>query len=420
MSFLDRLFPKSSTSRPNWVEQDDNGYFYFNSELSDFLGGNMKKNEVPDFNPKKAMMYATSLAEIGIPIDIIAGGVALCDFDLVNNDDEVIENVPENLQRLMAKPNPFIHFKELVYQIVFSELATGGSYTLTKMPSSYKTKFYDRITNIWTLNPDKIRLVYNKEVILDPFMIKDVGELLSRYEYDFIHKDLEIKTSEVYFNSTNTVGNDLRPVSPLIGVERNINNLLQVYSARYNIYKNNGSAGILVKEQSTGNNIVEQTDPTTRQDIMDDLQKRDGLTGDKNLIGISSIPVKYIETLAKIKDLEPFKETYADAITIAGKFKIDKELIPKEGSTTFSNKEAVEIALWQNTIMPIAKDVAKTLTNVYYLPEGMRFKANFDDIQILQTDRKVSSEADKIELENIMKMRELGLTIPENYKKWEA
>lgn len=416
MGLLDRFLSKRS-SRPNWVEQDDHGYFYFNSELSNFLGGAMKKNEVPNFDPKKSMLYASSLSEIAIPIDIIASGVSLCDFELVDSNDEVIENVPENLKRLIRKPNPFIHFKELIYQIVFSELATGGSYTLTKMPSIYKTKHFDRITNIWTLNPDNIKYKYKNEIISDPFMVKEIGDFLERYEYDFIHKDLKLKTDEVYFNSVSRLNSSLKPTPPLMKVERNINNLLQVYSARYNVYSKNGSAGILVKEASNGNNITEQIDPTTRQDILDDLNKRDGLTGDRNFIGMSSIPLKYIETMAKIKDLEPFKETFNDAIAIAGCYNIDKELIPKEGSTTYANKEAVEIALWQNTIIPMAKDVAHTLSNIYFLPEDMRFKPNFSRIQILQTDRETSSKADEIELNNIIKMKELGIEPPQKYKE---
>jgi hypothetical protein len=421
MGLLDKLFPKQqSSNQPNWVEADDFGYFYFNSDLSNFLGGSMKNKSVPDFDPSKSMFYAGNLSEIFTPIDIIADGVSSVKFDLVDSNGDVIENIPDRLTRILTKPNPFMHFKELVYQIVFSELATGGSYVLTKMPSSYKTKAYDRISNIWVLNPDNVKLKYKKEVLADPFMVSDINEFIDNYKYHFIHKDLKLSPFEVNFNAINTVDSSLRANPPLLAVERNINNLLQVYSARYNIYKNNGSAGVLVKEATNANSIQEQADPTTRQDIIDDLNSRDGLTGNKNIIGFSSIPLKYVETLAKIKDLEPFKETYADAINIAGAYKVDKELIPKEQSTTFTNKKDAEKNLWQNTIMPYCEDVCQTLKDVYYLPEGWSFKPNYENIPILQTDRKISSEADKIELENIAKMIEMNIEIPEKLKtKWK-
>lgn len=411
MGILDKLFPSTKKSTSNFVEVDDKGYFYWR------LADHLSTKEVKHFNKEQSVYFASSIAEIYTPLDYIASRVCAAKFNIVDQNDEIVENLPNNLERLLKQPNPFITFKELVYQLVFTELASGQSYALTKMPSSFKTKSYDRITNIWILNPDEVRPVRRNDIISDPFMAKDLSDYLRGYKYKFFH-DLELSTFEVNHNTVNPIDNGFKASSKLCSVERNINNLLQVYSARYNVYSKNGKGGIVYKERANPNDVSEQVEPTTRQDILDDITKRDGLTGDRNFIGVSSVPLGFVETIGKIKDLEPFKETYNDAITIAAVFDVDKELMPKEQSTTFSNKKEVEKNFWQNNIIPKTEEVCKTLDKIFYLPDNWRFKPDFEHIQSLQTDRKTSAEADKIELENIKTLNELGVDTNEKLEKW--
>lgn len=403
---------KSAQPKQNWVQIDADGHFYHH--INSMLGG----NSIRKFENCKSFHFASHLGEIFIPIDAIADRVSKIHFKVFNKNTDKEVELPFALSQLIDRPNPFNTFSDLVYQIQFSELASGGSYVATKMPSSFKTKSYDRITNIWVLNPDNTYANVLRS-IPDPLMIKDLSELIKDYKTHWM-VDLYLDPSEVTFTTISRVDNSLNPISPLISVERNINNLLAVYSARYNVYEKNGVAGIIYKDTGSTNSIEEQVNPASRQDVLEDIQNRDGITGDRNFVGISRFKLGMIDTLAKIKDLEPFKETFADTIVIGGAYGVDKELLPKEESTTFSNKRDAERNLYVNTIIPYSNDIAKTLTKVFYLPGDWEFRAIIDNIEVLNDNRLDSVSADSVELENIVKLRELGVDTTKQLEKWKS
>jgi hypothetical protein len=130
-----------------------------------------------------------------------------------------------------------------------------------------------------------------------------------------------------------------------------------VYSARYNVYKNNGAAGYLVKKNVSENGVMAAVNPVDRDAMLKDINDRNGLTGKKNLYGISSIPIEFINTLVSIKDLVPFEETISDAIQVAGVYQIPANLIPRPEQAKYENQLESEKAAWENSI--------KSMVNVF-------------------------------------------------------
>jgi hypothetical protein len=400
----------NTTSKENWVQVDANGHFYHH--IQQFFKG----NTIRKFENCRSFHFASNLGEIFIPIDAIAERVSKIEYRVFNKNTDKEVDLPKALTDLINRPNPINSFSELVYQIQFSELASGGSYVVSKMPSSFKTKSYDRIVNIWVLNPDCTEANVLRS-IPDPLMVRDLSELIKDYKTHWL-VDLYLDPSEVNFNTISRLDSSLNPISPLESVERNINNLLAVYSARYNVYEKNGVAGIVYKDTNNNTNLEEQINPVTRQEVLDDIQSREGITGDRNFTGISRFKLGFIDTLGKIKDLEPFKETYADTIVIGGAYGVDKELLPKEDSTTFTNKKDAEKNLYVNTIIPYSYDIAKTLTKVFYLPMDWEFRPILDNIEILNDNRLDSVTADKTEIENLTALQTLGVNIDKRLDKW--
>ena len=141
---------------------------------------------------------------------------------------------------------------------------------------------------------------------------------------------------------------------------------------------------------------------------MQDLQDRNGLTGARNFIGVSSIPLKFQKTIASISELQPFDETEADAVAIASIFGVDSDLVPKRAPSKYSNKIDGERKLWQNVIKAMAIERGIELSQAFYLPEGYIFYPDFSKVEILQDDKKTSFEADGILIDNLIKMKEAG------------
>lgn len=394
------------------AEQDNNGQWfqYFNQYVNSLDNSGIKK-----FSNEIAYELACNVAEIFIPIDAIAERVSSVGYDLVREKTGELVTPSVNLERLISQPNPFDRFSDIVYKSVFSELSDGNSYIYTKTPDSIKNPTIDNISNIWVLKPDVTKPCFLKYIV-NPFVIKSKNDLIEYYKTFFM---VQHKIEPRYILHTTALGVDEKGcgLSPLTRVSRNINNILAVYQARYNVYAKNGNAGILSRDSGGGVplGLQEAVDPVTRDMILKDLQERNGLTGNKNFVGISGIPLKFIKTMGTISELQPFEETEANAITIAGAFQVDPELIPRKGSSTFTNKNDAEKALWQNVIKPMAEDKAKDLTKAFYLPDGIIFKPNFDAVEALQEDKKTAYESDGILIDNLAKLTEAGQNMTQAY-----
>jgi hypothetical protein len=375
---------------PDKVQVSENGDIFYIIHDNAIDGG----VQLAKFADDKAYLLARSLSEVFFPIDAIAERVSALPFNLVNKKGDVV--APEgNVKRLLERPNDFASFKELMYNLVFSELASGNSYVYTKIPSLYKDVDPNNISSIWELRPDKveIKLLRTRPNILD---ITDTSELIEYYQYGLYEKELIDPRFVIHERSLPPEGYEgsMKSKSPLCAVERNVNNLLAVYAARNKVYVNNGMAGILSKAPTGMGDQMQQTvDPVTRENIVSDIMNRHGLTGDKRLWTVSAIPLTFIKTLATISELQPFEETREDAIQIAGIFEVDKDLIPTKNGTTFTNKQIAERNLYQNVVKGMAESKADTLTRAMRLDKvGLRLAPDFSKVEVLQEDRKVHAE----------------------------
>jgi phage portal protein BeeE len=403
---------KKINSPTGFAEQDNSGMWlqYFNQ-----ING-LSNDVLEKFSNDNAYRLATTIAEVFIPIDAIADRVAGIDFKIRNRNTLEIYEPKGNLKRLIEKPNPFDRLSDVIYKSVFTELSDGNGYVYTKTPKSIVNPTVDNISNIWVLDPSKTSPVLLKE-IPNPFLITDKKDLIHHYKSFFFIKH-QIEPRYIHHTTALGIGDNCKGISPLNSAQRNINNILAVYQARYNVYAKNGNAGILAKAPSSANSsIQEAVDPTTRDSILKDLMNRNGLTKDKNFIGLSSTPLQFIKTLGTIAELQPFEETLEDSIKIAGVFGVDKELIPRKDNSTFTNKEAAEVSLWQNVIKSMATDKANDLTKIFYLPEELEFFADFSNIEALQDDKKTSFEADAILINNLSKLAESNYDVKEAFTK---
>lgn len=397
-------------NRNRFAERDNSGeWMMFFNQYSSIKG-------IECYSDADAYKLAGSLPEIFFPIDFIADACASLKYNIVDkNTLEVVELRNSNLQRLLLKPNPFEKFSDLVYNGVFSKYSDGNSYDYTKIPDSYKKPTIDIITNIWTLSPDVTKPIY-KEEIQNPFGIKSTSELIKHYNTHFFYKQ---SIDPLYINhyTLNQIQKNGKGKSPLSVVEKNIDNLIQVYSARYNVYAKNMNGGILSKEKTNSNGIEAVVDAPTRDSILADLKNRNGLTGDKNFIGVSSVPLKFTKTVASISELQPFDETEADAVAIASIFGLDADLVPKRNPSKFANKIDGERKLWQTVIKSNAIERGEELSRAFYLPENLVFYPDFSQVEILQEDKKTSFEADSILIDNVIKLKEQGQKVDETFKK---
>lgn len=376
------------------------------------------ENEISEFKNENAYNISRYIAEVFNPIDIISSRVASVDYALVNKSDQKPVPEPLRLQSLRDSVNSHQDFESFIYDLTFTMLSQGGVDVYRSMSGT--SKDISRINSLWVLNQSNSVIKYNKNAGAEIFGITNLSDLIARCEFHLPSaRKVVLDSSDILSYSDN--GFDYRNMgyfSPLNGAKRNIDNLLMVYEARFNQYKNNGAAGILSRKSSDNSEFAALKNDE-RQQMIDDMNRVDGITKGKNFIGISGVPVEFIRTLGTIRELMPFEETLENQLKIASIYDVDKELLPKVGSTTFTNKNDAERFLWQNKVKPYAETVAKLLNKYMLIPENQTFIPIFDNVEVLQADRKESLEADILETELIARLEALNIDTTHLKNRWK-
>ena len=202
--------------------------------------------------------------------------------------------------------------------------------------------------------------------------------------------------------------------SPLYNANKSIDVLLAVYSARYNVYANNGAAGYLSRKVSgsSGQNAAFEAaimDGSKRDEIIQDINERNGLTGRKNIWGISGIPIEFIKTLATIKDLMPMDETLENSIKIASVFQIPPVLVPRKDQSTYDNQENAERNVWENGLLSMAKTVSNNLTKMFGIDKvGSQIMFDTSNVSALTENKSEAEDLTMKQLQNVEKLKQIN------------
>ena len=176
---------------------------------------------------------------------------------------------------------------------------------------------------------------------------------------------------------------------------------------------NNGAAGYLAKKGTSGAAGEAMAaaigEDNKRDEILKDINSRNGVTGKRNLWGISGVPIEFVKTLATISELLPFEETLESSIKIASAFQIPPVLVPRKDQSTFDNQASAEKSVWENALLSQCQTVCDNLTKLFQLKKA-KAKIMFDasNVSALVANEKDNEELIKLQLENISKMREIA------------
>lgn len=341
--------------------------------------GNIKLPET--LKDENAFLLANSVPEIFFPIDFYADRISKLRFFIANKNGK--EVIGSELNRLF-NINPIYKFSDLIYQYVFSLLSDGNAVTYRNKPSIYSEQ------KITANNLSRVDLLvpgfysFNEYSNINVLELNNYNEALKNVEYISGSKIIRINNPEFIqidnYNLIKKTGSVILSKSPLFESNKSIDTLLAVYSARYNVYSNNGAAGYLAKKQSANNQSIEAQIAETgnkRDEILTDINNRNGLTGKRNLWGISGVPIEFVKTLATISELMPLEETLEASIKIASTFQIPPVLVPRKDQSTYDNQAVAERTVWENGLISLAETVASNWTNILGLT-NMPYKIGID------------------------------------------
>jgi len=356
-----------------------NSYWYFTNKDFDVC---------EKFDENFSILWGRGFYEIFNPIDICADKVCNLKYIKVDDNGKIIEF--NNFEKVfMRKVNDITTFSQFIYNYAFNYMASGNAFV-----HFLKTGNYISYAN-----------VLNTDLVFPDYTNNNGGLIVSKDNNikGYLYNDYFISKKDVFYSCylPQTFNNETKfGTSPLKIVERNINLLSAVYMARWNVYNNNGMAGIITKKAANENAFDMALDPVTQQSIATELFKEYNISKLNNIKGISSVPLEFIKTLATISELEPFREVQADSIAIAAVYGVKKELLGRETDTTFNNQRDAERFLWQNTIKSVAFDASEMLESLFSLKPNEHIIPDFSNIEVLQDDEstRIKTLSEKIDV----------------------
>ena len=365
---------------------------------------------------KNAFTLANSVAELNFPIDFYADRISRLRFFIANKAGKEIQST--SLSRLISDEiNPLFSFSDLVYQYVFSLLADGNAINYLSVPSIYSKISPESIERWDVLQPNCVDLQeYNN---LSALNISSWAEMIKAVKYadnGMSYRELQKSNVVIHNYSTRRKTNfNSLAKSPLWAANKSIDTLLSVYSARYNVYANNGAAGYLAKKQKKDESFEELALGGSQRDkILKDINDRNGVTGRRNIWGISGVPIEFVKTLATISELMPFEETLEDSIKIASVFQIPSVLVPRKDQSTFSNQQTAEITVWENGLLNMAQTVCGNLTKMFGMTSA-KIMFDLSGVSALQANLSEGEDLTAKRLDNGGKMYQDGLITYNQY-----
>jgi hypothetical protein len=335
-----------------------------------------------------------SIGEIFIPIHLIAAGVASGVYTIRKVSDKSLVENNAYMNKLFATPNPLQNWAQLIYQNQCYELVTGESFMYANAPDVLAFN-YRNISTLVNMPSEDVQI--QQQPILKLLSATVIEDLIKSYILPNASQGMtEIAPQKVMFNkctSLKGVDMNIQGRSPALSAEKAISNLVAVYEARNVIYVNRGALVIISSAKSDADGNKAFTAPE-KKEVSDEFNKY-GLTKGKKPFLVTNQAISATSISATIKDMEPFRETIADAEVIFGVYDVPTELMPRSEGNTYENQKQAEKRLYTKVIIPRAKSLAQSLTTFLKLNEaGLYIDVDFSHVPALQQDLKEKADVD--------------------------
>ena len=335
-----------------------------------------------------------TVPEVAWPVNYIASRAAGARYLLKKFDDDTVVWDNEAINRMLVKPNAFESWYRTLWKHFAYKLVTGNSFIKAAMSDSFsgaKTlyKWCDRYV---CLEEPFVTIDY-KRPMGDIYGMSEVEDVVNCYYHEYGEFTRRAIAPQCVYHDVDDAfgfynGDPLRAKSRLMSVMKAISNLIAVYEARNVIYVKRGGLGWLVSNahDEMGSRALTQDE---KRDILNQANDMYGLERGKFPYGISDAPLSFIRTNLSISDLQPFDETLADAVVIAGIYGIPPVLIPRKDQSTYANQANAEKAVYSSVIIPLVQRFCQEYTHFLGLDQdGLYLDADFSDVDCLQTGKK--------------------------------
>jgi len=341
-----------------------------------------------------------TVPEVAWPVNFIANRAAGAKYLLKKFEDDSVVWDNEAMNRMLVKPNAFESWYRTLWKHFAYKLITGNSFIKAAMSDAFggAETLYKWCDRYITLEEPYVEIEY-RNPRGDIYGVSDIGDVVKCYYHDYGTNRMFRKPIDprcVYHDVDDAFGvygdDPLRAKSRLCSVLKAVSNLVAVYEARNVIYVKRGALGWLVSDQRDDMGSKALT-PQEKKALLEQVDEMYGMEDSKYPYGISDVKLEFVRTNLSIADLQPFDETLADAVVIAGAYGIPPVLIPRKDQSTYSNQATAEKSVYSSVIIPMVQRFCSEYTQFLGLDkDGLYLDADFSDVDCLQSGNKEAQE----------------------------
>ncbi len=303
-------------------------------------------------------------------VNLVAKAVASIPMVLTRGDDRISEHP---LLNLLARPNPRLKGENFLYNFVGYYMIAGNSYALKVGPEGGQPK------ELWLMRPDTMKVVEGADGLAAGFEQHVLGKK-QRYEAGAV---LHLKS----FNPLS----DWYGLAPLEAAAMAVD--AHNEGSRWNLalIQNGGTpSGVLYQEDADAPLTDAQFDKLKSQV---DQQYTGALNAGRPLLLEGGL--KWQEMGMSPKDMDWASAKNMTAREIATAFGVPPQMMGVPDAQTYSNYAEARQSLWEDTVIPLAQDIAAELTN-WLVPDfetqtngrdRLSLKIDLDDVPALAAKR---------------------------------
>ena len=338
------------------------------------------------------------IPEVFFPIEYIASRISGGNFLLKKEADDSVVWRNKTVNSFLNKPNCVFSWKEFVHDHFVWKLATGTSFirAVTSIDVDYRS-----VLAYWVLPSDRVE-VRAPRALVPLYDVSEVSDLIASVDVmGAFGAQMNIDPRQVMIDRDGIAtllseNSYMKAHSRLDSLRKNISNLLSVYDARNVIFTKRGGIGYIVskKMDATGTDALTEAE---KKQLVEQNAERYGIGKGQLPYGISDVPIDFVRTNLSIAELQPFDETLADAINIAGAYGVPAVLVPRKDQSTFSNQATAEKTVYASVVIPMAKEFCKMFTSFIGLDRsGYYLDVDFSGVDCMQDGMKTEEEVKKL------------------------
>jgi len=310
---------------------------------------------------------------------------------MVNTPDGKEEDTESDLYQLLQQPNDNQTWDEFLEAAMTMLPVTGDLFLYGAAPIGFGNKIMD--------------LSVIPSNITDVVVSNTTYEVLG-YQTTLYGKTKTYNTEEVYhgklYNPTISGLEGHRGMSPLQAAYASLDTDNQIFNAKRNFYKNNGTNGII----SSGSD-VSTLGPDEAKQLDEALKRRIGGSHKANSLTVTGANVNYTAIgmpATSMQFLESGDVTLRDLCMVYG---MDSKLFGDPKASTYNNQAEAAKGVWTNCVIPynlrFVNYLNSFVTPGHSLADGKQYEIVYDTshIEELQKDKKTEAEKNKIVIEGI-------------------